>query len=321
MADDPLDDFEAAISDLRRRIQLALVARDYERASALQTLLRESTARCERLHQRRAKVERGQQVAKLEQDRESEQRKVLEYVERRLWQIRSQFAVKYTKLERRHAAALTEVQTAFTSPIHLVVKLSSIIDSLQRAEAYYVRTEDYESAGQVRWQLQRQSEIDFTEFETVQRNSIEARIRDAMNRYHTEQQTFAQRLHNQANLVRRDANRKLAEIDVKYRRLYHQITGSAQQTYELNTAFNKRICDTVKRSLREFAAELHKEQEDEQKQPAVSSRPQSERSPRSFATHRSPRATSSRRPRSPRVEMALARANQSFDLAGKIIDF
>jgi hypothetical protein len=331
MAEDALEDVEAAIADLRRGIQLAVAKRDYKRAAVLQACLRQSAAQYKRLQQQNAKAQRDRRLAELEQNRVSEHAKILEYVQQRLSQIRQQFARSYDELERRHAAALNAVQTQFPSPVHIVIKLSSILYSLHRAEAYYVRTEDYQSAAQIQRQIQQQAAVDFSEFESAQRNTIEARIRDAMNQYHTEQQTFAQRLCNQANLVKRDAHRKLAAIDNRYRKIYHRLTGNAEQTYELNAAFRNKISEAVKRNLREFAAELqtdaneepHKEEEEqnEQNEPAVPRRPQSERSPRRFAPHCPTRAASARRPRNPRVEMALARANRSFDLAGKIADF
>jgi hypothetical protein len=330
-AEVPLGDVEAALSDLRRGIQLALAKRDYERAALLQTCLRQSTLRHERLLQRNVKVRRRQCQAKLEQERESEQAKVLEFVQQKLSLVRDRFAGKYAKLECRHAAALEEVQRTFSNPIHIAVRLSSIIHSLQRAEAYYVRTEDYQSAAQIRRQIGRQAAVDFSEFESAQRNSIEARIRDATSQHHTEQQTFAQRLRNEANLVRRDANRMLTEIDVRYRKLLHNLTGSVEQTSELNAAVRSKISEIMKRNLQEFAAELqtgakeepHEEEQEqkEQNKPAAPGRPQSERSPRRIAPPRTARAASARRPTNPRVEMALARANQSFDLVGRVADF
>jgi hypothetical protein len=320
MADGSLEQSESQLKELRQAIQSALATRDYELATELQSVLHRTTAKCDQLRQRQADAELDRQIADLEQTRESEQAAVLASVNERLVAVRQYFGKAYDEIERRHTDAIENIQTRFSHPTYMSIKISSTIRALRRAEAYHVRNEDYRSAGQVRRQIEQQTRAEVSEFEASTRAAIEARVRDARRQYEMERASFAQRLQNEQNIVKRDADRRILAIENRYRRVYHQLTGEAEQTFELTAKFRQELHQIVNKNLAEFLAGLQnrrqlattEEEDKEVKRPPprpVSSRPNA------------PRAASVRRQRNPRVEMALAKTHRQTDLAQKLSDF
>jgi hypothetical protein len=319
MTEVSLERAESRLNELQQAIDSALAARDYECAADLQSALRQTTAKCDRLRAQQADATNDEQIAGLEETRESEQAQILAGVEDRLSEIRDYFRRTYDEIEQRHADALEGIQTRFSRPAYMSIKVSPTIRALRHAEAFYVRTEDYCLAARVRRQIEQQTRAEVSEFKAATRSAIEAKVRDARHQYELERASFAQRLRNDQNIIKRDADRRILAIENKYRRIYHQLTHKAEHTFELTAKFRNELHEVVNRNLAEFVAELQgREQqtgnEEEDREITTLPRPLS-------ARRREPRAGSVSRQRNPRVEMVLAKAHQQVDLVQKLSEF
>ena len=334
-----LEESEDKVNHLKEAIETAKAKRDYDRAAVLQSFLKKEMETYNKLLQRHSQTNLSQKMAKCEEEREEEQNKVSDSVNERLSQIKEYYTQRYEELEQAHHDNLERIQEKFSTSTWTSIRISPTIRALQRAEEFYANNEDFKAAGQIRRQIQAQTRKEVEEFELNTRATIEAKIRDAVNVYQSQQRTFAQRLLNDKNCLKRDAGREILAIDNKYKKRYHMMTGKSEQSFELTAPFKNKLFARIDRDIEEFArqiqamykvpGEVPEEVESARESRGVVSSPRNKPIPgRTAPVTReptTPRASMGRsatvkkprtnRPRNPRVQVALARANRSIDLA------
>jgi uncharacterized protein YukE len=298
------DDADPEVDELHEALNSALEKRDYSRALLLQEALRQSAAEYERLRRQQAAESLSAQVAQLERDRAEEQFRLEEAVDQQISAILQYFTGLYDQIEQRHSKATAELERKF-DPATFMVKLSPTVRNLKRAEDFYVKNGDYRSAAQVRKQIQTETRKEVLEFEKRTKATIEAAKRDALRQYQAEQKSFDQRLENEKNILKRDADRQILTIENKYHKLYHNLTKRAEKGMGGSGEFRVALHSHIDSKFAEFVGELVRngsEANPEEEQQEVKPR---------VASARRERASSVRRVRNPRVDLALARANNT----------
>jgi hypothetical protein len=298
---------QLAMDEIREGIQSALAKRNYERALILQEELKQSIAEYEKRRRKQAAEALKAKVEQLEREREDEQIRLENAVEKQLISLRQYFASLYEQIEYRHTKASEELDRRFENTNFSVMKLSPTIRSLQRAEAFYVRNGDYRSAGQIRRQIQHETRIEVADFGTRTKATMEAARREALRPYQAEQKSFTQRLHNEMNVLIRDVDRQISTIENKYHKLYHNLTKRSENGFGGTAGVRTALHNLIRRNISEFEIELQKrewESTNEEEEQMVK-----EVCPRAPSPRRD-RASSVRRRRNPRVGMALARASR-----------
>jgi hypothetical protein len=240
----------------------------------------------------------------MESSRESEHAALLAFVGQRLTTIRRHFSKSYDELQLRHRLTVDELQDHFTGVAYTAIKLSPTVRSLQRAEAFFARNADFASAEQIRDQIQRQTREEVVTFESATRATIDAKLRDAVAAQKAEQLAFAQRLQNEKSELKREADRRILTIANKYRKISHRLTGKVDPVTDPEAEFRRQVKEQIDRVLGDFVIELQCRPED-----AGGQLPLEEARPRPLSSRRgSVRSTRVKRPRNPRVEIALAHA-------------
>jgi hypothetical protein len=301
------DEPQIAVQELRDNLQSALAKRDYARALLLQESLKKSAAEYEKQRKKQAAEALNAHVEQLERERGDEQVQLESAIDQQISAIRQYFTGLYDQIEQRRAKTSEELDRKFESPAFTVMKISPTIRNLQRAEAFYVKNGDYRSAAQVRRQIQQETRIEVVDFETRTKVTIEAARRDALRQYQAEQKSFTQRLHNERNILIRDVDRQILTIENKYNKLHHNLTKRSEKAIGELADVRTSMHNHIRQSIAAFEAELqrpgeeiqHSEEEQEIKAPP----------PRAPSARRE-RPSSVRRPRNPRVDVALARASR-----------
>ena len=337
-----LEESEDKVNHLKEAIETAKAKRDYDRAAVLQTFLKKELETYNKLLARQSQTNIGQKMAKAEEEREEEQEKISDSVNERLSQIKEYYTQRYEELEQAHHDNLERIQEKFSTSTWTSIRISPTIRALQRAEEFYANNDDFKAAGQIRRQIQAQTRKEVEDFEQNTRATIDAKIRDAVNVYQGQQRTFAQRLLNDTNCLKRDAGREILAVENKYKKRYHAMTGKSEQSFDLTGPFKAKLFARIDRDIEDFARQIQAQYKvpgevPEEVQSARETRG-SVSSPRNkpipartapvarepttprgsmarAATVKRPKAN---RPRNPRVQAALARANRSIDLAGTV---
>jgi hypothetical protein len=297
------------IEEIRDEMEVVLSKRDYRRALMVQAALRKTAAEHDRLVKEQREAELNAQIKQLEAAREREQEAIIGFANDRLAQIREHFSGAYDELLVRHRQTIAELQDRFASPVYTAIKISPTVRSLQRAESFFVKSADFVSAAQIRKQIQRQTRLEVSNFESTTRATIEAKLRDTIAQHEAEQRAFAHRLHNEREELVRDAERKLLTISNKYRKIYHKLTGRAEQSFDLTSAFSAQLREYIGRNFAEFGGELRRRGHEEDMGDAEEDHTVVTPPPRPLSSRRgSARSLRVHRPKNPRVEIALAHA-------------
>jgi hypothetical protein len=236
--------------------------------------------------------------------------------------IHLRFKAAYEDIESRHRDIIQNLQYRLSAPGFTAMKCSPDIRALERAEAFYAKNQDYRTAAQIRRQIQRRSLIEAQEFEADLKRTIEAKVRDAIVQHEAEQRTFAQRVQNEKNLLKRDTDRMLLVIENKHRKGLHKLTGKSETSFDLTKQFRGTVHKHIDTDIRDFAESLQATQADDETESVhseIQPPPPEPRTRSARVSWRSPsrKAKESRR-QNPRVRVALQRANRPVNISEKV---
>lgn len=344
---------EDRINRLKEGIQNAMTKRDYDKATSLQGYLKKEMVVYNKLVERKQKELLECRVVNLEGERDEELGRIDDVVNAKLSDIKESYTLKYDELQIAHHDNLEQLQDKFSSNTYTSIRMSSTVRALQKSEDFYARSGDFQSAAQIRRQIQAQIQKEVQDFELSTKTTIEAKIRDAVTVYQNQQRTFVQKLHNEKNILKREISKKILGIENKYKKRFHDLTGKSEAALDLTGPFKESVFARIDQEFVDFIKEVQNmykipgeitEETGSARQsrqsvsaprtrsigakttPVVTRQPRNQGSsttksittPRAMATTHAPNSrnrTAKQRPRNPRVDMALSRANRNIDLA------
>ena len=338
-----VEESQERIDRLKQAIEAAKEAREYTRADVLQNCLKKEERAHQRIEARQAQADMEAKIAEYENERESEQKAIVQNVDDRLAQLEEYYAERYKELQIAHHDNIERLQDKFSSPARMTTHVSSTVRALQKAELFYAEQGDFKAAEQIKRQIQNQTKQELRDQAAKSQATIDADVAAAVTVYQGQQKSFAQRLLNDRNVLKRDIEREILAIQNKYKKRYHNLTGKSEQEFDLTSRFQKRLFLKIDREIQAFAMRMQamykvpgtlpdEEGDDGERRKPVSaprSRPVSGRkstreaeSPRRSQTVRgSSRRSASVRggSRNPRLDAALSRTNRNIDLAGTLV--
>lgn len=249
-----------AISDATRN-------RNYDEAKILESYLKKH----EKVHARLFEQTKAQllkdRLSELESEKLQRQAELVEEVIIRLNNIYDTYDRNYADLERRHMMNIENLRCRFNKPTFTNIKTSSTIRNLCAAEKYYANVmQDYQTAAQIKKQIEQQSNYEQEEFDRTTGTTIEAKVRDAIHNYKAQQSSFAQRLLTEKNILKRDVKRQILGMENRYKKIIYSISGPSSgergstlnpdEKMDITTTFENQIMATIDYEFNEFAKKL-----------------------------------------------------------------
>ena len=332
-----VEESQERVDRLKQAIEAAKSRREYTRADVLQACLRKEERAHQRLLARQEQTDVQEKIAECESEREAEQNSIISSVDERLAQIKQYYTLRYKELQVAHHDNIERIQEKFSSATWSVTRLSPTLRSLERAEKFYADQGDFKAAEQIKRQIQVQTRKELREREANTQAAIDADVAAAVTVYQGQQRSFAQRLLNDKNVLKRDVEREILAIQNKYRKKYHNLTKKSEHEFDLTSRFQQRLFMKIDKSIQAFAAQIQAAYQvpgtlmegdtDEVEREAAITAPRNRPIPGRAKDASTPRRsasvrTSTRRSasvrnqkRNPRVAVALSRTNRNIDLA------
>lgn len=342
--DNMISQSEDKLHRLELALQNAMKVRNYERATILKQLIGKEKDIIQKHASEKKRIENLNRIEQTKQNMTAEYQQVMSATIQRMNLLFELMENNYSNMEADHLQKIEDLRDKFSKSKYNACRISPTIRNLQKAEEFYVKSQDFQSAAQIRKQIVNQTQKEAQEFEEIVSATIDAKIRDAMNAYKAQQNSFVQRLTNEKNLLKRDVAHDLLRIENKYQKLFHDLTGQ-HSTEVLTEPYKKEIYANIDH---EFAVYMKKMQEHYELNPpeakqstsrtrALASQhimsrgihPQTMPSPRKKQPSVKKNGTSGKASkkhaeterhraqpkRNPRVENALSRAKMNVDLA------
>ena len=242
-----MQQIQDAIEDAKSR-------RDYERAKNLQNYLKKHEEIHLKLFVKHKDNLTQRMMDQLESEKLEKESQIVQNVISRLNEIYSIYDKNYADLEARHLITLEKLKQRFEQPRYTSIKFSSTVRQLQNAEMYYAGKHDFQAAAQIKKQLEDRIKLEADGFKKNTCDTIEAKIRDAVNHYQMQQKTFSQRLNTEKNTLKRDVKRMILGIENHYRKIIHNITGKNE--IDITKSFESQILQTIDYEFGEYAKRL-----------------------------------------------------------------
>lgn len=209
------------IERIKEAIAEATSKRNYNEAKILESYLEKHEKIHERLFSKRKAQLIKERLSELESEKLQRQAELVEQVIIRLNNIYDTYDRNYADLERRHMMNLENLKSRFNRPVFTNMKISSTIRNLCAAEKYYANVmKDFQTAAQIKKQIEQRISYEQEEFDRTNVSTVDAKVRDAINLYKSQQSTFAQRLLTEKNILKRDIKRKILGMENRYKKLY-----------------------------------------------------------------------------------------------------
>lgn len=255
------------IERIKEAIAEATSKRNYNEAKILESYLEKHEKIHERLFSKRKAQLIKERLSELESEKLQRQAELVEQVIIRLNNIYDTYDRNYADLERRHMMNLENLKSRFNRPVFTNMKISSTIRNLCAAEKYYANVmKDFQTAAQIKKQIEQRISYEQEEFDRTNVSTVDAKVRDAINLYKSQQSTFAQRLLTEKNILKRDIKRKILGMENRYKKIIYGISGPASgergvtinpdEKMDITTSFEKQIMETIDYEFSEFAKKL-----------------------------------------------------------------
>ena len=216
---------EDRIEELEALLQECDENRDYIRAEKFQDEM-EYRLKCRAFFNRPKIVDnRLEKLAQLENQRCQEEDQVNEEMIEKIDEILIQASQRLDEIEQRHTENLDRLDKRFDDPRFASLRLSSDIQAMMKAEAYYVRMKNYKIANAYKNQITNMTEHEYLVTEQAANQTVLAEIEAAVRKYEFEKKGLHQKLENDKLKLRREADKLLLGIKFRYQKLRHQVLG------------------------------------------------------------------------------------------------
>ena len=131
--------------------------------------------------------------------------------------------------------------------------------ALQKAESFYAKNKDFKAAAAIRNQIIQQSQREMNDFKQSTTNTIDAKIRDAVRHYQTEQKCFSERLQSEKNLLKKETLKTIISLDNRFKNLLKKQTGTSDHDFQLMTEFINTVFNSIDNEFMQFAKNLQEQ--------------------------------------------------------------
>ncbi|OHT03005.1 hypothetical protein TRFO_29710 [Tritrichomonas foetus] len=243
---------------LQEAIATASAMKNYERSAQLQSMLDKHMIIHNKLVAASQEDLTQAKIDALERTKLETESEILRSLINQMHVIYSLYDRDYAELEKRHNETIENLQAMFSKPKYTTISLSPNLRALQRAETFYAKNKDFRAAAAIRNQIRQLSQREMEDFKQTTTNTIEAKIRDAVHKYQTEQKCFAERLQNEKNLLKKETMKTIMGLDNRFRKKLQKATGKKDYDFGLLTEFKDTVFNSIDNEFREFAVNLQK---------------------------------------------------------------
>lgn len=253
------EESEQKVQRLQEAINAAAAVKNFERSAQLQVLLDKHMILHNKLTAEKQAVNHDDFINSLESSKLDKESQLLRTIINQMQSICELYDADYVELEKRYNEKILELQNTFSRPKYTTIPLSSNMRVLQRAESFYAKNKDFQAAAAIRNQIRQQSQREMSEFKQSTSNTIDAKIRDAVKKYQTEQKCFSQRLENEKNLLKKDILKTITGLDNQYKKLLKKQTGIVNYDFGFLTEFKETVFRLVDSEFENFARSLQEQ--------------------------------------------------------------
>ena len=321
------EESQTKVLRLKDAIAQATAMKNYERSAQLQDMLDKHMIIHNKLQQNNDEMEIEEKIADLERIKLEQESDIIQSLMQQMNAIYNNYERDYAELERRHFDTIEQLQNKFNKPKFTSIPLSPNLRALQRAENYYARNKDFRAAAAIKNQIRQVSQREMQEFKQTTTNTIEAKIRDAVHKYQTEQKCFAERLWNERNLLKKETLKVIMGLNNRYKKLLMKRTGRTDYDFQLMTEFKDTVFKSIDNEFQQFAKSLQshyqapKLSENDPKEKAeprpINTEPYRTRGSTSRAPRRYPKVNNKDflNEDEQRIQTTLNRRNRAFDMS------
>lgn len=253
------EESEQKIQRLKEAIENASLMKNYERSAQLQAILDKHMI----IHNKFLSEKKNQDndiiISELESAKLEKESQILRSLINQMQNIYASYDRDYADLEKRHNERIAELQNAFSKPKYTTLPTSANMRALQKAESFYAKNKDFKAAAAIRNQIRQQSQREMNDFKQSTSNTIEAKIRDAVKRYQTEQRCFSERLQSEKNLLKKETLKTIVSLDNRFKNLLKKQTGTSDHDFQLMTEFKETVFSSIDNEFMQFAKNLQEQ--------------------------------------------------------------
>ncbi|KAK8882202.1 hypothetical protein M9Y10_044843 [Tritrichomonas musculus] len=253
------EESEQKIHRLQEAIETASMMKNYERSAQLQAILDKHMIIHNKLLAERKVQDNTIIINELETAKLEKESQILRSLINQMQNIYASYDRDYADLEKRHNEKIAELQNTFARPKYTTLPTSASMRALQRAESFYAKNKDFKAAAAIRNQIRQQSQREMNDFKQSTSNTIDAKIRDAVRHYQTEQKCFSERLQSEKNLLKKETLKTIVSLDNRFKNLLKKQTGTSDHDFELMTEFKNTVFNSIDNEFAQFAKNLQEQ--------------------------------------------------------------